>query len=357
MLGCGVGAADPARGVSVDHEAGDALIERVLSVAIESTPARSGAGSPNGGARVRRRGLLVLVVVLALLVAAAAALAAVGVIKLGADLDANDRLFDTVGADVVPASADGESDPSLGIGAVLSLRHASARCPAADLRQLSYGLLGPDARSLTYTLAGHRHTLAPSGPEGAYLIVSTPPCGRRAQSTGASLMPLPWDSPVDTISYSNGTICNIARTQPGKGPEDKLSGQCKPPGYVPLGASAPTHAQVAAAIHATLVTVPPAQVSQLVSRRAIRVSFTARVAVTKAASAYELVESTSSPLAVFVETQKDIAVGQTVSWLLPAPRPGTYSGTVTLGIGVPPAYPIYSYSPGPLVGRFNIRVP
>jgi hypothetical protein len=316
VLGCGVGAADPARGVSVDHEAGDALIERVLSVAIESTPARSGAGSPNGGARVRRRGLLVLVVVLALLVAAAAALAAVGVIKLGADLDANDRLFDTVGADVVPASADGESDPSLGIGAVLSLRHASARCPAADLRQLSYGLLGPDARSLTYTLAGHRHTLAPSGPEGAYLMVSTPPCGRRAQSTGGSLMPLPWDSPVDTISYSNGTICN-----------------------------------------ATLVTVPPAQVSQLVSRRAIRVSFTARVAVTKAASAYELVESTSSPLAVFVETQKDIAVGQTVSWLLPAPRPGTYSGTVTLGIGVPPAYPIYSYSPGPLVGRFSIRVP
>ncbi len=271
-----------------------------------------------------------------------------------ADLDANGRLFDTVGSDVVPASADGgTSSPSLLPGIPARRPRVSRLCPASDLRVLSYGLLGPEARSLTYTLAGHRYTLTPAGPEGAYLIVSPPPCGGRGlSSSGPSIMPLPWSSPIDTIAYSDGTVCRIAATRPGT-----LAGQCKPPGYVPLTLRRPTHAQIAAAIHASIVDAPPARAAEVARRRAIRVSFTARVAVTSAASAYELVEATSSPLAVFTQTKGNIARGQTVSWLLPAREPGTYSGTVTLGIGVPAAYPIYSYSPGPLVGRFSIHVP
>jgi hypothetical protein len=88
----------------------------------------------------------------------------------------------------------------------------------------------------------------------------------------------------------------------------------------------------------------------------ILVSFTARVAVRKASSSYELVEDTSSPQAVFVATQADINVGQTVSWLLPARIPGVYSGRIVLGLHGAPPNPIYTYSPGPLVGRFRIRV-
>jgi hypothetical protein len=223
------------------------------------------------------------------------------------------------------------------------------------VRVLSYGLLGPDARSVAYTLAGHRHTLVPIAPQGAYLIVGRFQRGARSLgsgSSGPSIMPLPWSSPVDAITYSNGAVCRIAATRPGT-----LAGKCTPPGYVPITVRRPTHAQVAARIHASIVLAPRARAAELASRRAIRVSFTARVAVTSAASAYELVEATSSPLAVFTETKGNIARGQTVSWLLPAREPGTYSGTVTLGIGVPPAYPIYSYSPGPLVGRFRIHVP
>jgi hypothetical protein len=259
---------------------------------------------------------------------------------------------------LVPASGDPEDGSCVTPpppGASIRGPNAGRICPAADVRVLSYGLLGPDARSVTYTLGDRRHTLVPVAPEGAYLIVGNLHRGRRslgAGPLGASIVPLPWSSPIDTVTYSNGTVCHIAATKPGT-----LAGQCKPPGYAPIAVRPPPHAQVAATIHASIVVAPPARAAELASHRAIRVSFTARVGVTKAASAYELVETTSSPEAVFVETHKDIAPGQTVSWLLPACRPGIYSGTVTFGIGVAPAYPIYTYSPGPLVGRFSIRVP
>jgi len=53
-------------------------------------------------------------------------------------------------------------------------------CPRGDMRDLSYGLLGPDAVSITYLNAGGRRVTEPTtGSDGAYLIVraySTPPC-------------------------------------------------------------------------------------------------------------------------------------------------------------------------------------
>jgi hypothetical protein len=58
---------------------------------------------------------------------------------------------------------------------------------------------------------------------------------------------------------------------------------------------------------------------------------------------------------VFLATQGDVRAGETVSRLLPAP--GVYSGHVVLGPRGAPPYPIYTYSAGPLVGRFRIRVP
>lgn len=44
-------------------------------------------------------------------------------------------------------------------------------CPAGDRRMLAYGLLGPDAKSVTYLAAGRRVTEATVGPDGAYLVV------------------------------------------------------------------------------------------------------------------------------------------------------------------------------------------
>lgn len=52
---------------------------------------------------------------------------------------------------------------------------AHPACPLAQERDVYYGLLGPDARSITYTLDGKRHTHATVGPEGAYVIVVDAP--------------------------------------------------------------------------------------------------------------------------------------------------------------------------------------
>jgi hypothetical protein len=269
-----------------------------------------------------------------------------------ANLDAHGRLFDTVSAFSVPASGwqgQGSCVPPLPTG-------ARGSCRPGDLRDLYYGLLGPDATRVTYQLDGHQRTITPSGPEGAYLIVarhsSGPPSHRRYLGGAIdSILPYPWSSPIISIAYRNGMVCRIADTQPGT-----LKGRCTPPGYQPAQAPVPTRAQVAAEIHVRVVATPGRNRSALSARRAILVSFTGRVAVRKASNSYELVEDTSSPQAVFLATQADINIGQTVSWLLPARIPGVYSGTIVLGLHGAPPYPIYTYSPGPLVGRFRIRV-
>jgi hypothetical protein len=266
-----------------------------------------------------------------------------------ANLDAEGRLFDTVSAFSVPVSGwqgQGSCIPPSPTG-------GPGSCRSADLRDLYYGLLGPEATRLTYRLHGQLRTITPAGPEGAYLIValhSSGPQAHRRYLGGAidSIMPLPWSSPIASITYRDGTVCHIAATQPGT-----LKGQCIPPGYQPAHARVLTNAQVAATIHASVVAT---RAAARPGSHAIRVSFTARVAVTRASNSYELVEDTSSPVAVFEETQADISVGQTVSWILPAPTAGVYSGKIVLGLRNAPPYPIYTYSPGPVVGRFRIRV-
>lgn len=48
----------------------------------------------------------------------------------------------------------------------------SVSCPAADLRNISYGLLGPDARSIVYRRPdGASETMPTAGADGAYLVV------------------------------------------------------------------------------------------------------------------------------------------------------------------------------------------
>ena len=58
------------------------------------------------------------------------------------------------------------------------------RCARADPRDIYYGLLGPDARSITYTLGGQTHTIPTVGPDGAYLIVERTPAAITALGAG-----------------------------------------------------------------------------------------------------------------------------------------------------------------------------
>ena len=61
-----------------------------------------------------------------------------------------------------------------------------ASCPPRDLRNVAYGVLGPDAVSITYTIAGRQRSVA-TGPDGAYIVV-LPPRHRRALSGGHSVV-------------------------------------------------------------------------------------------------------------------------------------------------------------------------
>ena len=89
-------------------------------------------------------------------------------------------------------------------------------CPPADLRNVYYGLLGPDAESVTYPGPdGRPVTERTVGPDGAYLVLG-PPTGASCQplggcesagaSSGAGLTP----GFITSVAYRGGYACQIA---------------------------------------------------------------------------------------------------------------------------------------------------
>jgi hypothetical protein len=93
-------------------------------------------------------------------------------------------------------------------------------CPPADLRDLDYGLLGPEAASVTYAAANGRLFTEPTnGPNGAYLIVragTTRSCaqqpggGRSCVSGGGRTSGPSLQSGVITaVTYRDGHACSL----------------------------------------------------------------------------------------------------------------------------------------------------
>ena len=84
----------------------------------------------------------------------------------------------------------------------------------SDERLVSYGLLGPDARSLTYRVGDATRTLPVTGPLGAYLLVQ-PLTAPRGQTLGwVAPLASPGASPFTQVTYTNGAICHIPSAQP-----------------------------------------------------------------------------------------------------------------------------------------------
>ncbi len=111
-------------------------------------------------------------------------------------------------------------------------------CPTASERTLIYGLLGPDAASVTYTLDGHSYTQATVGPQGAYLIVTG---GERSADPELRDLPLaagalPVDSPIIKITYRGGRVCGLLGAR-----HDRYGAACLPGGH-PVGYAAPRRA-------------------------------------------------------------------------------------------------------------------
>ena len=154
-------------------------------------------------------------------------------------------------------------------------------CRQSDLRNIYYGLLGPQATSITYKLDGERRTLATIGSDGAYMFVTraSPHQLLNFANAGTSDV-VPVDGPIEEIHYRDGATCHLT-TKSWIGGVDACTPQlAEPVGFAPAG-SAPAPAEVATPIHARLT-------RGRAGRTVIVVSFTARVAVSDARRAYTL---------------------------------------------------------------------
>jgi hypothetical protein len=150
-------------------------------------------------------------------------------------------------------------------------RHA---CPAADRRQLLFGLLGPDGISVSYQSDGRTRTEHTAGPDGAYLIV-LPATGHDGHSSSTGTMP---SAPIVSVLYTGGRTCLVA-------PVAARAGGCRLVGYVaPALPSIPRRG-----IHTALTVATGAQLGLHRYRyRRVRVSFTAPVAIENATAHYQL---------------------------------------------------------------------
>jgi hypothetical protein len=285
-------------------------------------------------------------------------------------LDGNDRLFINTTVGDIPASAWRGNYPDKGCvpstaGPYERFAEDGKRkpypvCPQNDERNLYYGLLGPDAQSVTYKLDGATHTQPTAGPEGAYLIVTTAsPTQLFNFNAGGTQDVVPVDGPITELHYRDGATCHLT-SRSWIGGKDACTPELKVPiGWVPPRTPTPTAALLAAPLHVRLIRARQ-------GRHALRISFSSRVAITNAHSTY------------------------TVRWRQPGMPPNAYGGatlipafprigqTVTARIGDygPPLRPgtttgeiIYQDQAGPgnleeaggtvqhTVGRFTVHVP
>ena len=239
-------------------------------------------------------------------------------------------------------------------------------CPQADERNLYYGLLGPDAKSITYTLEGHSHTVATVGAEGAYLLVTKAPVHQLLDFADAGTADVvPVDGPITELHYRNGATCHLTAKSWIGGKSACTPSLEVPVGYAPV-AKAPTRAQVSTPLRVRLIDGPT-------GRYEIAVSFNSRVAITSDRGEYSLeVHEPNMPPQIhtsYAPTRADIAVGQTVTTHIHgfgarsltagahSLAPGVYTGYVRLIYATGPALlegPGTIYLP---VGHFTVRVP
>lgn len=129
-----------------------------------------------------------------------------------AGTDANNYLFLNVSEQDVPAS--GPFVHGHG-GCTANAAPNLPTCPAQDLRDIAFGMLGPEAVSVTYSLHGHAVT-EPTGPGGAYIAVL--PATSRQCSGGGGCAIGGGETTTGTlhagliasVRYRNGSVCRLA---------------------------------------------------------------------------------------------------------------------------------------------------
>jgi hypothetical protein len=277
-------------------------------------------------------------------------------------------------------------------------------CPPKDLRDLAYGLLGPDAVSITYPAADGHTVTVPTGLDGAYLVVlpgTTESCttegpggrGRGCIGGAGEITTGALQSGVLTaVTYRDGHVCHLPVPTRLGTPQ----ANCPGVGYTPVPFHPPTvtASQVAAPVHArvfkakqycfrpsssTVVIPCDRGVPRGYKRGAsgvnppeylIHISFTARLAATNAHSVYEwsVDESSDNPNCsggggeTDATTMTPIRAGEhVVVQTFASTCPGTYTGLVTYQPNGWPGHDTLSAGfairdGSLLVGRFTVTV-
>jgi hypothetical protein len=208
-------------------------------------------------------------------------------------------------------------------------------CPAGDERMIAFGLLGPNARSVSYRADGRLHTMATSGSDGAYLIVlAQPPQALVGGGVAAAAFVSPGQLPaaatkaylLSTIVFRKGSRrCQI-------GSEELPAG---PPACDSIGASAVSTVKIFEA-HT------PVALRTLRTRDGYKLDLTFRAPVTvdDATSAYAAEYSLPrghgcSPVSEGQPIERDITRGQMVhvTMLVSSQRgcTGRIAGRVVVG--------------------------
>jgi hypothetical protein len=321
-------------------------------------------------------------------------------------VDAHGNAFLSLALPNVPASAT-DRGCQLGSGTQSGLPANRAHvgvCPARDLREVFYGLIGPDATSITYaTPSGRLVKTSTVGSDGAYLIVlpyvaGAGPCGPHRpicpdgemRQTGGSDIGDEYGA-IRAVRYRDGGTCRIALPGPGAPPAGEQS-SCPAVGYVAASTTPLTTTQVDGPItvHTVYSTVycgdgrtfeacsggrvphgyhrlndqPPSLL--------VTVSFVSRVAITNSRSYYYFDFQNPGPEAPgepsicdrndgqFGGTYSDYRIGQRVedTQFVPACR-GVVQGSVTLVTDTSPTIPApqapTNASRNLIVGDFTIN--
>jgi hypothetical protein len=154
-------------------------------------------------------------------------------------------------------------------GGCYTRRSIHDRCPRRDLREISYGLLGPEATGISYRTANDslEHT-ATAGSDGAYLLVLPHVKRRCIEQTPISCVRGPDGETggprvslfgaIRAITYRNGSTCRLMTAEQVKAAMTAEHTRfergfehfsCPAVGYAPFPTSHTTSAQIAAPIH------------------------------------------------------------------------------------------------------------
>ena len=242
-----------------------------------------------------------------------------------------------------------------------ALHPSGPLCPPGDLRDVYFGLLGPDAIEIAYrTPNGRLHIERTVGPEGAYLVVlrhdprNEPSIGEAQSITsGTPIVGVAWYS-----GYNCGVLGRQNRGRPFFG--------CRIHDYAPPATLVPSEAEVRS----------PLTVRPLPHSHDVSVSFIARVPVRNARSHYAI-QLTDPPhpnpgaphniacgeAGTGTGTNADIRAGQRITLTVGPGLPcyGLARGIVELVIEPgPQTAPFHTairhFGIGRIVGRFSYRL-